>query len=138
MVGSARGQWMYAFRSLIDAGAPYCLSSDWGVSTLNPFPIIETAVTRQPPRKHGDHPIFLPEQRMTIGECVRGYTTHAAAAAWRSDETGSLCVGKSADLIVLDRDIFRCDPYDIGDTQVLATIFRGKFVHGEGGPLVPS
>ncbi len=129
MVGAERGKWMYAFRSLIDAGAGYCLSSDWGVSTLNPFPIMETAITRQPPRKNGNHPIFLPEQRMTRDECVRGYTTHAAAAAWRSDVTGSLGIGKHADIIMLDRDIFTCDVYDIGDTQVLLTLLGGREVH---------
>ena len=132
MVGKERGKWMYAFRSLIDAGAPYCLSSDWGVSTQNPFPIIETAVTRQPPRKHGEHPVFLPEQRMTIEECVKGYTIHAAAAAWRSQDTGTLSVGKSADFVVLDRDIFSCNVYDIGDTQVMQTRFRGNVVHDSG------
>ncbi len=132
MVGETRGQWMYAFRSLIDAGASYCLSSDWGVSTFNPFPIIETAITRQPPRKNGNHPVFLPEQRMTIEECVKGYTTHAAAAAWRSADTGSLSRGKSADLIILDRDIFTCDPYDIVDTQVLQTRFRGEVAYDTG------
>ncbi len=126
MIGAERGKWMYAFRSLLDAGAPYCLSSDWGVSTLNPFLIMETAVTRQPPRKQGDHPVFRPEQRMTIDECVKGYTIHAAAAAWRSQETGSLETGKSADLIILDRNIFTCSPYDIGDTQVEHTLFRGN------------
>ncbi|NMD06846.1 MAG: amidohydrolase [Phyllobacteriaceae bacterium] len=130
MVGAARGQWMYAFRSMLDAGAPYCLSSDWGVSTLNPFPIMETAITRQPPRKDGNHPVFLPEQRMSIEECVKGYTVNAAAAAWRSQETGTLEAGKSADLIILDRDIFTCSPYDIGDTQVERTMFRGKTVYG--------
>jgi predicted amidohydrolase YtcJ len=132
MVGEARGKWMYAFRSLVDAGAPYCLSSDWGVSTLNPFPIIETAVTRQPPRKNGDHPVFLPEQRLTLAECLRGYTVNAAAAAWRSEDTGTLSPGKCADVIILDRDLFTCDPYDIGDTEVLLTLFRGRTVHAAG------
>jgi hypothetical protein len=132
MVGEERGKWIYAFRSLIDARAPYCLSSDWGVSTLNPFPIMETAITRQPPRKHGDHPVFLPEQRMTREECVKGYTTHAAAAAWRADTTGSLSIGKFADFIMLDRNIFTCDVYDIGDTQVLLTVLGGNAVHRAG------
>lgn len=132
MVGEERGKWMYAFRSLIDAGAPFCLSSDWGVSTLNPFPIMETAVTRQPPRKNGDHPVFLPEQRMSIAECLRGYTVNAAAAAWRSETTGTLSPGKLADVIILDRDIRSCDVYDIGDTEVLLTLFRGKAVHAGG------
>ncbi len=132
MVGEERGKWMYAFRSLIDAGAPFCLSSDWGVSTLNPFPIMETAVTRQPPRRNGDHPVFLPEQRMDIAECLRGYTVNAAAAAWRSETTGTLSPGKSADVIILDRDIRNCSVYDIGDTEVLLTLFRGKAVHMGG------
>ncbi|MCB2133693.1 MAG: amidohydrolase, partial [Rhodobacteraceae bacterium] len=62
MVGPERGKWMYAFRSLVDAGAMAALSSDWPVSTLNPFQIMETAMTRQPPKAEGDFPVFLPEQ----------------------------------------------------------------------------
>jgi predicted amidohydrolase YtcJ len=129
MVGQERGKWMYAFRSLIDAGAPFAISSDWGVSTLNPFAIMETAITRQPPRKNGDHPVFLPEQRMTREECVKGYTIFAAQAAWREQDTGSLSIGKFADVIVLDRDIFTCNVYDIGDTEVLLTLLEGKEVY---------
>ena len=129
MVGEARGNWMYAFRSLIDAGALHTLSSDWGVSTLNPFQIMETALTRQPPRKSGNHPVFLPEERLTREQCIKGYTTHAAASAWRAETTGSLSIGKFADLIVLDRDILTCDVYDIGDTEVLLTLLGGREVH---------
>lgn len=129
LVGPERAQWIYAFRSLIDAGAPYCLSSDWGVSTLNPFPIMETAITRQPPAKEGLVPPFLPQQCMTIDECVRGYTVNAAAAAWRSHITGSLTPGKYADVVILDRDIFTIPPHDIGDTQVLLTLLAGREVY---------
>ena len=129
MVGEARGNWIYAFRSLIDAGAMHTLSSDWGVSTLNPFQIMETALTRQPPRRNGDHPVFLPQERLTREQCIKGYTTHAAASAWRAETTGSLSVGRFADLIVLDRDILTCDVYDIGDTQVLLTLLGGREVH---------
>lgn len=129
MVGEERGKWMYAFRSLIDAGAGYALSSDWGVSTLNPFEIMETAITRQPPDRPPTHPVFLPEQRMTREECVKGYTIHAAQAAWRAADTGSLTPGKYADIIILDRDIFTCDVYDIGDTEVLLTLLAGQEVH---------
>ncbi len=129
VVGPERTKWMYAFRSLLDAGAGMALSSDWGVSTLNPFEIMETAITRQPPKKEGTGPVFLPEQRITRAEAAAGYTTQAAAAAWRSADTGSLALGKYADLIVLDRDIFTCDPYAIGDTEVLLTLLAGRTVH---------
>ena len=91
--------------------------------------IMETALTRQPPRKQGDHPIFLPEQRLTREECIKGYTVNAARTAWREASTGSLSIGKYADLIVLDRDILTCNVYDIGDTEVLLTLLGGKEVH---------
>lgn len=129
LVGHDRARLIYALRSLLDAGAQLALSSDWGVSTLNPFEIIETAVTRQPARRDGSGPAFLPAECISRAEAVAGYTVRAAAAAWRSAETGSLAPGKYADLIVLDRDIFACDAGDIGETQVLLTLLAGRVVH---------
>jgi predicted amidohydrolase YtcJ len=129
MAGSRMARWIYPFRSLIDAGAACALSSDWGVSTLNPFHIIQTAITRQPPGKSRDYPPFLPEERLTLAECIKGYTVNAAAAAWRSADTGSLEFGKYADLIILDRDLFAIDPYEIADTQVMLTLLGGHEVY---------
>jgi predicted amidohydrolase YtcJ len=129
MMGPERTQYMYAFQSLAEAGAMLTLSSDWTVSTLNPFQIIETAVTRQPPEKHGQHPVFLPEQRLTITQSVEGYTRAATRSVWSEGETGELAPGAFADFIVLDRDILTCNPYDIGDTRVLATYLAGQAVH---------
>jgi len=128
MMGPERGKLMYAFRTLIDAGADYALSSDWGVSTLNPFKIMETAVTRQLPAKKGKHPVFLPEQRMTRAECLKGYTVNAARAAWRGADTGALSPGMLADVIILDRDILACGDYELGDTSVLLTLLGGAEV----------
>ena len=129
MIGPARRAATYAFRAMLDAGADWCLSSDWPVSTLNPFEIIETAVTRQARLGDGAKEPFLPEQALTVEECVLGYTAQAAAACWRGDDTGCLRPGFSADLIVLDQDIFACDPHAIGDTRVVLTLFRGEAVH---------
>jgi len=131
--GPEIAKWIYPFRSLIDAGASCALSSDWGVSTLNPFHIMETAITRQPPEKGRAHPVFLPEQRMTLDECIKGYTTFAAAAAWRSADTGSLEQGKYADLIVLDRNLFEIDVYDIHRANVLLTVLAGRDVWRDPG-----
>ena len=129
LIGEARGRWMYPWRTIVDSGAPYAVSSDWGVSTLNPFKIMQTAVTRQPDKVKADFPIFVPEERMTREQVVRGYTTKAAQAAWRADETGSLTPGRYADLILLDRDIFSVDAYEIGDTQVDLTLLGGREVY---------
>lgn len=129
LIGEQRGRWMYPWRTIVDSGAPYAVSSDWGVSTLNPFKIMQTAVTRQPDKAQPDYPIFVPEERMTVEQVVRGYTTKAAEAAWRADETGSLTPGRYADLILLDRDIFSVNAYEIGGTQVDLTLLGGREVH---------
>ncbi len=135
MIGPVRLPQTYAFRQMLDAGAPYCLSSDFAVSTLNPFEIIETALTRQPMVREGITPPFLPDERLTVAEAVQGYTTHAAAACWRGHFTGRLTPGFSADLIVLDRDIFAVPHDQISETQVLLTLFKGRAVHrGAGFP----
>jgi predicted amidohydrolase YtcJ len=87
---------------MLDAGADWCLSSDWAVSTLNPFEIIETAITRQ--KRQDDDPAgsLLRRSGADDQECVQGYTVNAARACWRDHFTGMLRPGFSADLIVLD------------------------------------
>lgn len=133
MIGPDRAPYTYPFRSLIGAGASYCVNSDWPVTTLNPFEIIGTAVTREPPRARGMAAPFFPQERLTVMEGVMGYTVHAAAASWRGDICGALRPGLSGDFIVLDRDIFACDPYAIAETQVLLTVLEGRTVwHAPG------
>ncbi len=127
-IGPHRLPQTYPFRQLADAGAPLVLSSDWTVSTLNPFPIIETAITRQPRRAEGHREPFLPQERLTRMEALHGYTVNAAAACWRGHMTGRLTPGYSADLIVIDRDPLTCDTAEIGETQVLLTLFKGAEV----------
>jgi predicted amidohydrolase YtcJ len=129
IAGPRMARWIYPFRSLIDAGATCALSSDWGVSTLNPFHIMQTAITRQPPGKGKDFPAFLAQERMTLHECIKGYTVNAAAVAWRSADTGSLELGKFADVIILDRDLFATDPHDIAETQVMLTLLGAREVY---------
>ena len=128
MIGPARQAETYAFRKMLDAGADFCLSSDWPVSTLNPFEIIETAITRQKRQDDAPEAPFFPDQALTIGECVEGYTTRAARACWRDGFTGMLRPGFSADLVILDQDIFTCAAADISKTRVLRTLFKGETV----------
>lgn len=97
----------------------------WAVTTLTPFDIIGTAVTRERPRHRGRSAPFYPKKRLTVPQAVLGYT-RAAAACWHGTCTGQLSPGFAADLIVLDRDRLTCDPYLVAETQVPMTCFKAK------------
>jgi predicted amidohydrolase YtcJ len=133
LMGPERMRYIYAVKSVIDTGAPYAISSDWFVTTLNPFEIMQVAVTRQTPEDGPDGPAFFPEERIDVETVVQGYTNNAAAGAWRGDVTGSLSLGKFADLIVVDRDIFNIDAFELGGTEVLLTMLEGADVHRADG-----
>lgn len=129
MIGAGRWADTYAFRRMLDAGADWCLSSDWPVSTLNPFEIMETAITRRKRLDDDPQEPFFPDQALTLEECILGYTTHAARACWREGVTGALRPGFSADAVVLDRDPWAVPAQELSQTRVLATLFQGRLVH---------
>jgi len=117
----------YAWRSLLDAGTVLAFGSDCPVEDLNPFLGIHAAVTRSRPDGYGGPEGWHPEQRITVEEAVRAYTWGAAYAVGMEDRLGSLSPGKLADLVVLDRDIFSCDPAAIAETQVVGTMVGGEW-----------
>jgi predicted amidohydrolase YtcJ len=122
----------YAWRSLLEAGAALAFGSDAPVEDLNPFVGIHAAVTRTRPDGYGGPEGWHPEQQLTVEEAVHGYTQGAADAIGMQDRLGSLSPGKWADLVVLDRHIFACDPAEIIETEVLGTMIEGKWVKGSG------
>lgn len=129
MLGAERTQWMYPIGEFLRQGVTYAVSSDWGVTSYDPFQIMQVAVTRQSEKATGEGPTHTPQHRISIEDAIRGYTINAAHAAWRDDCTGSLAPGKWADLILLDRDLYNISPYEIGQTQVLLTLLEGREVH---------
>lgn len=119
----------YAWRTQLEAGAVLAFGSDCPVESLNPFLGIHAAVTRRRADGAPGPEGWYPEQRLTVEEAVRGFTLGAAYAGYMEDKVGSLTPGKLADLIVIDRDIFTCDPMDIKDTLVLGTMIGGEWKH---------
>jgi hypothetical protein len=130
-IGPERSRYLYAARSLRDAGALIAGGSDWDVSSFNAFVAMEHALTRAQAR--GKKPL-LPEQSLKIEDVVDAYTINAAYALKQERTTGSLESGKRGDLIILDRDIFTLDPFDLHNTRVLATYLDGRKVYAAKAP----
>jgi len=126
-LGPVRTTWQYPFKSLLRAGATLAMGSDWGVSTPNPLEEMEVAVTRVYPESRGKAEPFLPDERLTLDEAIRGFTLGSAYAN-HLDDTGSIETGKLADLIVIDRDLFAPDAGPIAEAKVLLTLVGGTAV----------
>lgn len=117
----------YALRTQLEAGAVLAFGSDAPVEPLNPLYGIHAAVTRRRADGSPGPEGWYPEQRLTVAEAVRGFTWGAAYAAGLEDRLGTLAPGKLADLVVLDRDIFTCDPMEIREAEVLGTMVGGEW-----------
>jgi len=128
-VGEERLGWFYPIRGIINAGGMVAFGSDWFVSTANPFPQIETAVTRID--AYGDGEPFIPGETIDLQSALAAFTINAAFVNGIEDSTGSIEIGKAADLIVLDRNLFAIDPKEISDAKVLLTLLDGVPVHGD-------
>jgi predicted amidohydrolase YtcJ len=122
---------MYPIKSVLDTGATVAFGSDWSVSTANPFPQIETAVTRESAiddeRELG---ALFPEERIDLASALAAFTINAAFVSRHETDTGSIETGKLADFIVLDQNLFEIPVADISETSVLLTVFGGRAVHG--------
>jgi predicted amidohydrolase YtcJ len=127
-IGPARSRWLYPARSLSATGARLAGGSDWPVSSMDPLLAIETAVTRRDPELEAG-PSWLPEERLELEAAIRAYTVGGAVAGDLEEEVGTIEVGRLADLVVLDRDLFSRPPEAISDALVLVTVFEGRVIY---------
>jgi predicted amidohydrolase YtcJ len=126
--GPERAQRAWAWHSIEASGGVLAFGSDWPIVTLNPWVGIQNAVTRQ--TAEGEPPGgFVPKERISLADAIRGYTLGAAIGGHREQREGSLEKGKLADLIIIDRNLFDIEPTDIGKTEVLLTMVGGKIVY---------
>ena len=126
--GPERASRAWAWKSIANDGGQLAFGSDWPVVTLNPWEGVQTAVTRQTTEGKPDAG-FVPEQRLTVAETVRGYTLGAAYAGRREKTEGSIEPGKLADLIIVSQNIFEIDAHRLAETKVLTTIVGGRVVY---------
>jgi predicted amidohydrolase YtcJ len=132
VLGSERAAWQFAFASLQAAGARLAGGSDWTVSTPNPLLEVEAAMRRVAADDRGAE-AFLPDQRLTLDSALRAYTVGSAFVNHRDAVTGTIEVGKLADLVILDRNLRADQRIPVGDARVLATFVGGASVYRAQG-----
>ena len=129
-LGPVRSRRLYQIGSMFASGALVVAGSDWNVTTQNPLDAIQVAVTRCGLDKPATT-VMMPDERVSLPQILAAYTINGAFLARNEKETGSLEVGKSADIIVLDRNLFSIPAAQIHKTKVLLTLFRGREVYRE-------
>jgi predicted amidohydrolase YtcJ len=120
--------WIYPVRSLLRAGAVVAFGSDWSVTSLSPLEIVQVAITRQSPDEEPIE-VMQPDERIDLPEALAAATIGAAYAMGLEKETGSIEVGKRADLVVLAENLFDVPPRRLGKTRVVLTLVDGAAVY---------
>ncbi|MFC0118651.1 amidohydrolase [Pseudoalteromonas xiamenensis] len=113
LLGTERADHLVPIASLADNGATLTLSSDWNVSSLNPFVGIANALSRAP-------------ESISLEEAIKAYTLSGAYAMRQERKVGSLEIGKEADFIILDKNLFELTPSQIKRVTVLSTYVKGE------------
>ncbi len=134
VLGPERYARQYPFGDLHRSGAMLAAGSDWPVSSPDPLRAIHVAVNRIVPGAPPGTPAFLPHQALALTDALAAYTIGSARVCGADVRTGSLEVGKDADLVVLDRDVFAAPPDQIAEARALLTVATGRVVHEHEAP----
>ena len=125
-VGPERWRYAWPMRSLAETGATLAFSSDWNVASMDPMVGLYSAVTRAD--LDGGRS-WVPEECVDIETALTAYTRGSAYANFVEGDRGVLREGMLADFAVLSGDIFTCEPAQLLETRVLATVVGGDVVH---------
>lgn len=137
LLGEKWRPYMWPVKSLIDAGAIPAFGTDAPVWNLNPMEGVYAAITRQQPWDGYPEGGFVPEQRITLGQVLQGYTYGAAYVENFEDRIGTLQPGKLADLVIMDRNLFASTPEELLEAKPLYTFIDGEVVYqAEGADLL--
>lgn len=131
-IGRERMQYIYPAGSIVRAGGKLAYGADWPVATANPLEGLEVAVTRRAAGDPDARPLVA-DEGVTLEEAIASHTLNVARVNGLEQVTGSIVEGKSADLVVLDRNIFELPVHEISKTRVMVTLFRGEAVYGDIG-----
>jgi hypothetical protein len=128
MLGEERTYRMYPIGRVAKSGGRIVGGSDFFVTDLNPLHAIETAITRQDPYTN-QGPVLDADERVDLDTMIAAYTIQGAYLMGLENEEGSIEVGKRADLVVLDRNLFAIPASEINEAKVRMTVFDGRTVY---------
>jgi predicted amidohydrolase YtcJ len=128
VIGPERSRWLYPIGSVVKTGATVACGSDWPVSTMNVLEAVQVAATRRGPGE-GPGPGWIPEEVADLHSALACYTINGAYARFRETQTGSIEVGKAADIVALDRNLFEVPVSEIHRVKVVLTISGGKEIY---------
>jgi hypothetical protein len=123
-VGPQRIAGAYAWRKLLDAGVRLALGSDFPVEDVNPFFGLYAAVTRQD-QKGWPAGGWHPEERLTLAEAIRGFTSDAAYAAFEEQSRGTIEPGKLADFTIVEGNLTTMPASELWNAKVVRTLVGG-------------
>jgi predicted amidohydrolase YtcJ len=129
-LGIERAEKEYPMKSFLDAGVTLASASDYPVQVPSPplVGIMRGVLRRQAGETDPDE-ILGSSERMTPADMLASFTINGAYANGIEDETGSIEVGKKADLVVLEKNLFDIPAEQIGAVPVLMTLFEGRTVY---------
>ena len=113
---------------MASSGARLIFGSDTPIESFDPWRAIYTASQRKYLVNPAQDPFYFDEQ-IDLDQAIKAYTSNSAFAVGEESNLGSIEVGKQADLIIIDKDIFAEQPEVLLDTKVLLTMQAGQIVH---------
>ncbi|WP_078205548.1 amidohydrolase [Bacillus cereus] len=132
LLGAERANKQYPMKSFLNEGVKMASSSDYPITSglyFSPLTAIQIGITRSGIGKTNPEDVLNPKERVNLKDMIESYTINGAYANFSEHETGSIKVGKKADLVVLDKNLFAVPEHSIYKTRILLTLLEGKEIY---------
>jgi len=127
-IGRERIVGAYAWATMLKNGVPLAFGTDYDVEPISPFRGLYACVTRERP-DGGPRNGWEPQEKISLADCIRAYTSGSAYAQFEEGKKGELKVGEYADFVILSNDLTKVSPAQFTKTRVLRTVVGGRTVY---------
>ena len=129
-IGPERIKGAYAWATMLKNGVRLAFGTDYSVEPISPFRGLYACVTRERP-DGGPRNGWGPQEKISLGDCIRAYTSGSAYAQFEEGKKGELKQGEYADFVILSNDLTKVPPAQFTKTRVLRTVVGGRTVYQE-------